>query len=642
MTMISIQFLVRLLRDNQLVAFALGVITSAVSGLVIAAGVFQTYNATGVIAIPWLTLLVVVGLSIVVCSFILLILDKQRQRRALLLGERQQTIAEFYTTTTFPLISTVVTWLAVIAISTASLVTFITSNPTAFVWPATDMGPFFERQADPSFAPSDFFTNTSSLPNPRQVFGYAIVTLTSLFNTNWYTIYFVLQIVFVLALPALFFLAIITALRKRLRSDAQYLTAIILAAGATLLLNVDRIMGIFSIGWWPALNITVLPQTVALTCGLVFIIISLRRRRLLTIGLLTLATLVHPAIGLFMWVLYTVLDLEWSAIKHYLAALGFGVVLPMAVIAISFPAQADFSGAEFIYHYIIENHAFHYLPSALASFTSFPWYFSFGLITVLYGAAFCFGIYKKDTYLCLVTAAAVLTYTGSVVAQYVFVELYPVKAIAALSPVRFSMFGYWFLVLIYSYAIARYIPLVLLPLMRDVSSIGTKSVRVIILVSIFACLFSVGMRYQDNPRTDFATTHPALSTWIHEETSASDVLAVYPKFPPTHVPLLLHRGVFTGNGFPFTEDGFIEHNNRKALVFGTEAAKAILPGQPFDRTIQFYRNLTPQDFYQASTQYRLDYVVLETAFTTAFSAYQPAYMDEAVTIYKTSDFYEKK
>lgn len=642
MTMIPIQFFVRVLRDNRLAAFTLGVITSAVSGLVISAGVLQTYNTTGVVTIPWLTLLAGAGLSIVVCAITLLTLDTQRHKRALLLRERQQTIAEFYTTTAFPHMSTVVIWLAVIAISTASLTTFITSNPTAFVWPATDMGPFFERQADASFAPSDFFTNTSSLPNPRQVFGYGIVALTSLFNTDWYTIYFVLQIVFVLALPALFFLALITALRKRLPTDAQYLTAIVVAAGATLLLSVDRIMGIFSIGWWPALNMTVLPQTVALTCGLVFIISSLRRRRLLTIGLLTLATLVHPAIGLFMWVLYIVLDLEWSAVKYYLAAFGLGVVLPMAIIAFSFPAQADFSGAEFIYHYIIENHAFHYLPSALASFTSFPWYFSFGLITVLYSVAFCFGVYKKDVYLSVVTAATILVYTGCVVAQYVFVELYPVKAIAALSPVRFSMFGYWFLVLIYSYGIARYLPLVLMPLVRDVSSIGTKPVRAIILVSIFACLFSVGMRFKDDPRTDFVTTHPALTTWIREETSASDVLAVYPKFPPTHVPLLLHRGVFTGNGFPFTEDGFIEHNKRKALLFGTEAAKATLPGQPFDRTIQFYRDLTPQDFYSASTQYRLDYVVLETAFATAFSAYPPAYRDEAVTIYKTSDFYEKK
>ena len=59
-----------------------------------------------------------------------------------------------------------------------SLICFLTGkNITAFDWPATDMGAFLERFANQNFLPNDFFTNTSSLPNPRYIFGYFVAYL---------------------------------------------------------------------------------------------------------------------------------------------------------------------------------------------------------------------------------------------------------------------------------------------------------------------------------------------------------------------------------------------------------------------------------------------------------------------------------
>jgi len=36
-----------------------------------------------------------------------------------------------------------------------------------------------------------------------------------------------------------------------------------------------------------------------------------------------------------------------------------------------------------------------------------------------------------------------------------------------------------------------------------------------------------------------------------------------------NLPFVAQRAVFTGNGFPFREDDFLEYNKRKFLIFGS-------------------------------------------------------------------------
>ena len=98
---------------------------------------------------------------------------------------------------------------------------FVHHAPTAFEWPGTDMAPFYERQQDPQFLPNDYYTNSISQPNPRLVFGYAVVGLARLFHTDWYSIYFAIRVLMTLTVPVLWYLALVGMIEPTLRDDRQ-------------------------------------------------------------------------------------------------------------------------------------------------------------------------------------------------------------------------------------------------------------------------------------------------------------------------------------------------------------------------------------------------------------------------------------
>lgn len=635
----------RLVRENYLAATAITFLVSSVAALLIAADTFQRFNATGELTLSPTTTIGVIGGGLSIGLLFLFLCDRNRRYATQEALKQKTNAAMMIETTLLPHTRTLALGASTVLIGAISLFFFLHNGPTAFEWPGTDMGPFFERQADPAFAEHDYFTNTSSLPNPRHVFGYAVVGLGTVFGTDWYTTYYLLKVVVVIFLPTLFFAALALALRRRITSDARYLTALLLITGGVLATFIDRINGIFSIGWWVPIDMVVRPQTISLLFGLSFIVLSLLQYKKLAVPLLAAATLIHPAIGLFIWAAHILLllDFKYSTLRYYVVTATFGVGVPFLLLAWLFPTTSSFSGAEFVYHYVIENHAFHYLPSQLGNYTSFPWLFSFGLISTLYIAALLVGKVYKDTYLTLLAAGSLMAYIGCVLAQYLFVELFPIKIVAAIGPIRFSIFGFWLLVLMYSYIIARYAPVVLLPCIREI----TRKQRTYLIVPIATATicfmyFVIGLQAKDSPLTTFASTHKSLTTWVATATEPNDVFAVPPSFPPTHVPLLLRRAVFTGNGFPFTEDGFVEHNARKALIFGLEEVKnKQFPGaHHLEKTILFYRNLIPKDFADATARYRLDYVVIEAEYAEAFALVRPVYSDHLYHIYKISDLYE--
>ena len=247
------------------------------------------------------------------------------------------------------------------------------------------------------------------------------------------------------------------------------------------------------------------------------------------------------------------------------------------------------------------------------------------------------GILKKDQYLQKIEPVFFLIYGGAILIQYVFIEILPVKIIAVIDPVRFSIFAFWMLVFVTTYTLSQYLPLKLIPVIQE-RKIFARKTMVFIMLAAVSLLYITGLQHKDNPKEDFTNQHPELVQWIELHTTSEDVFSVFPSFPPTHVPLLLNRGVFTGNGFPFTEDSFVEFNQRERLIFGSESYKndnsVVLPG---GKHTLFYRALTPDDFVAASKEFQLDYVATETKHVEKFSGYSPVYADEFTTIYALED-----
>lgn len=598
----------------------------------VSAAVFKAYRANHILSFPIYTIIGSVLLGLII--FLITLFHIEKNKKKLLYFQNKLT--------KMPELVNQFILISIITLGATSCLFFLSNNPTAFVWPGIDMGPYLERQFDATFAVNDFFTNTSSFPNPRHIFGSIIVTITKFLQTDWYSTFFYLRVVILLFTPILFLLVLTTALRKRVLDDARLVFAIVLTTIAIAATFIDRINGIFSIGWWTPNNLMVMPQTVSVLLGLIYIYLSLNKKRSANIILLALSTLIHPSIGIFIYIFFLLLNYDTGIKKvtkfNFLSVL-FGLLIPAILLKILFPSVTNLNAKDFVHHYIYENHPFHYLPSILGNFTSFPWYFSFSIICLLFTLAILVGIFVKNHYLTKISLLSLTAYFGSVTIQYFFVELYPIKTIAIISPIRFTIFGYWLLAYIFIYFTATYIPKYFLPFLQDYSFVSKKIFTISTYLILISLLF-ICIRHKDNPLEVFKLQYPGLNEWVNKNSRSTDVFGVFPNFSPASVPLLLKRGVFFGNGFPFTEDGFLENDARKSLIFGLEDQKnKLFPGVPLlDKSTYFYRSLTPKDFYNIKSSYQLDYIILESSFDKPFSRYTPVFSDKNINVYKVSDF----
>lgn len=531
-------------------------------------------------------------------------------------------------------------------ISCYSLYVFVKSGPTSFEWPGIDMGPFFERYANSNFSPNDFFTNASSKVNPRFVFGYTIILLQKIFYTNWYQIYYFIKLLLVLFLPSLYFNVILSAAKKYCKNDAQLFLANIIAFVLVMMVFSSRINGFFSIAWWTPLNLVVSPQTLSLFFGLLYILyinIQNKYARSLSLLLLVLSLMMQPAIGLFILIFSILLNIDnivkYKINRFFISNIIFSVgvvVLVYMFFLLFFNSNVSLGSRDFVLHYVIENHSAHYLPSEFGSFTSFPWYYSFLTICFLFALILLGSYRKKDKELVFLSFVFMTVYSSSVLFQYLFVEVFPVKIITVIGPVRFTIFGYWLLsVLVVIYLFRVINPVFIVPSF-DLSNYFNK--RFIYIYFIFAGLFIFGFSQMDDPVNNIKEKNYNLYNWISKNTSNYDVLVVPPSFPPYLIPLIFKRSVFFGNGFPFREDDFIENDLRKKEVFGSHLDLSMYSNLPlWARATEFYRLNSPNKFNNISKKFRLDYVFIEKGYSSLFSCYSPVFQDDNINIYKIKD-----
>ncbi len=156
-------------------------------------------------------------------------------------------------------------YLILIIISSAF---FILRGATAFTW-VVDMGTFFERISDKNYLVNDFFTNTHNDLNPRHIYGYIIVGLQKIFNSDWYTVIYILQVLIVIVLPILFFIALTEICKVYLKHNDLFIYVIFLFVAISIY---PRVSGLFSIALWRSYYDILIPQTLSIAVGLLAII----------------------------------------------------------------------------------------------------------------------------------------------------------------------------------------------------------------------------------------------------------------------------------------------------------------------------------------------------------------------------------
>jgi len=524
---------------------------------------------------------------------------------------------------------------------TVSFLWFILKEHTAYEWPAIDMMPFFERYYDPSFLINDFFTNAiSNEPNPRWNFGYLIIGLAELFQAHWYTISYSIKVILVVIMPVLYYLVLYIFIGKFINEKKLKNIQILIFLAILIVIHHPTISLIFSIACWRPYFVQSTPQTLSLFFGLLAIVlreINLTNKYYKYIPLLLFgaSTLIHPAIGLFVIIFYYIVNYQ-SVLKNYrqfLYIFLFGFVIPVIFIKIIYAPRVPIETSDFIRIYTIENHSYHYHLIDFAALTPFSGIYSFILMTILLIIPIIYFHYFKLKNCLILTYLFLGSFLLAILCQYIFIDIFPSKIVASIGPVRFTQFIYWMIVISWSIMLSN------LWLLNKINF--NFNFRKIYFLIIGGGYIIIGILMIDSPRKDIYLQDKEMYKFI-EKTEKDSVFTSCIWKLQLNIPNIGKRAVFVGNGFPFNETYFKEHQKRKSLLYGSKEYLNKIKGKGIaEKMNNFFRQKSPNDFLNISKKYKLDYVVIESQYSSKFKDYIPRFENDKIKIYKVSDFFHK-
>jgi hypothetical protein len=490
-----------------------------------------------------------------------------------------------------------------------------------------------------------------------------LIGLERVLGMDWYGSLFLVKVTLVVLTPPMLYRALIGAARvtpRRTEEPAPLAIAhrAAIAVGVAALL-IRRIRDAASIAWWSPLLLEATSSSVAFLIGMCGIVAMTRGARqphvvwqCLAASLWMAATLVHPSIGLFTVVFYYLATIGCWRLGPMLAVLTVTCILPAVAVAVWFQPAVSLDAAAFVRSYVVVNHPFHYLPSEFGTLTRQPWWVSFAGVCLALAAAGAWGWVRRDRRSVLLASVFLAAYAGCVAVQFALVEVWPVKSVAALGPVRFSLFGYYMVVLLVARAVAA---TVVTPRacgdsatrvdVENPVSQGSESrpwrarLRPMTVPVVLAAAIAVAfVGWRDAPMEAIRRADAEFYDWVSAHTPADAVFAAYFGDLNTRLPLVADRAVLAGAGFPFREDFFAEHDRRTQLLFGTPQQLRQLPGTWIgEKHENFYRSLGPADFVRMAAEFRLDYVVIETGRSAAFRGIRAVYQDTTRTVYAMPD-----
>lgn len=510
---------------------------------------------------------------------------------------------------------------------------FLNFDSTALDWPAVDNLPAVCRLLDPACLLNDFFTNSSSITNPRSPYIHILALLSDYSGLGLGGGLGIVKGLLLVLMPLVFTMIMVISVKLNVKdSDVTFYLSCLLAPLVIYLLQ-GKIGYVLSVAWWGPINFGATPHNVALTFTLLGFSFYHFKRLFLCAVFISFATIIHPIMGLFTSVFGLLLFSDFSSLKAN-KNLFLYVLLPSVVTALGvkilLDANTSLSDEEFVRIYVKDAHPAHYLPSQFGSF-GVPWALSFGV--VLGGLMLVSGIfYKLKKVIWKKALTAAVFYGLAVLFQYIFVELWPVKLIAKLGPSRFTLFGIWFLFIFWG--------ILIFGLVADRISLNKLSSFLIwgqrvngrIVGSALLVLLALFVGNYSPKASNFS--HIQLSdkdmySFISKNSEINDVFILPFGNDAIFIPLITGRSVFIGNGFPFSEGSFLEHNQRKKMVYGTnEEIKNIAGSWIGAKYANYYRNLKIQNFIDFSFSYKLDWVVVEADYSEDFAGCSSEYVSK--------------
>lgn len=536
---------------------------------------------------------------------------------------------------------------ALMILAAVSLLSFIHEGQTAYEWPAIDMAPFLSRCENPDYLTNDFFTNASSEPNSRSIFGYLVIGASRLFGGNWFDGLRLVRLAHAALLPPLAYAALLGILcyKNRGRTDIRNGLAprIVLAVG--ILLAIDGFANKwFTVAWWRPWHPVANANWMAFVLGFAAIALMTRiqsRWRYIGVAFFAAATLIHPAIGSFSVAFYYLAVLERAGWRECVAVLSIAVIAVGLLHMKLFSPVEKISAADFVKHYVTLQHPNHYDPGTIFQASKDR------IAIVCASLALCFfaGRRMRNTQVQVTSALFIAAYVGCLIAQYLFVNVVPVKIVVALGPSRFSMFGYFMaLILLAMISVdpawqnVRLHPLVAKSFARIATLSETIFSRISIPAFVAPALALVGLvivfaLYDDSPLKERREHSREYYEWVENRTDRDDVFLIVGaqdlfSFSMRHIG---QRAVFHDECFPFREDFFHEFTERKQLA-----------EQVMDHLEKNESQSAVDTIQTIARKYPVDYLVYRESDAQQgerdrFPGQNWCYQDEQFTVYRIAE-----
>jgi hypothetical protein len=520
-------------------------------------------------------------------------------------------------------------WSLTLAISVVAAVFYLASGSVGYAWPAIDMAPYFIAKTTGALG-NDFFAQCSLLPNPRQVFGQLLLAA-GVFGLSWSRTLLFVEASIAVLLPIMMYSTVATIYRHLARAPSR-LGLVVAAAAALALLLSDDLQRFLTVAWWRPIYLQATPHNFALVFGAAGIVLACARGWRYGLGLLALllAACVHPVIALSCALIAaTVLQIHRFALLPSVLVVAVAVVGTLAV-TVYFALESTVIAAEFVRIYAVEAHPSHYLPSQFTALYRGPWYASFIIQTVLLVGAAAWLWRRRDKHLALLLLIFATYYVGSILLQFVGVELIGSKLIATLGPSRFTFWGAWFLGLgaaavVGVVAHGRFA--------RALRPLGAPRARAMVVATTVTVLGSASfavLRHGDSFFSLAEARNGPILRWIRTYTVPDSIfLLPHGGGLRADVPIAARRAAFLAAGFPFNESCFEEHARRSVLSDGSATERARVAGSWIGAKIQaVYDSRSPQYLAQLAANEGIDYVVLSPKHFDRFdSATMPVYRD---------------
>ena len=313
---------------------------------------------------------------------------------------------------------------------------------TAFEWATTGEINSVIRLANGDFILEDFYTN-AVISSPKIIFNYFIYFL-SLLGIDWSEAFFLLKLLGIVSIHCLLFFLFIRVLRfwnyaifDRFEEEIKSFIFIFLL----IQLVASQFLPKLSPFGWSEVQFffAVDPMRLAFIAGLLYLILSFSDKNLLLprLSLLFFSSIVHPVIGLCNFILSAILlltkKLSKERVIEFVAILFVSVFFPIFLLSFFFDQGSYLNATEFYRIYIELRHPHHYKISNVLNSYSVLW------VTLL-AIHVLIAIYTNNKELIRLTIVTLFAMLLSVLAQFLFSEVFPNKTIMKAGPNRFTAY----------------------------------------------------------------------------------------------------------------------------------------------------------------------------------------------------------